>query len=144
MKRKLLQQATSLKCVDPNAYSGTTAKAGEVIDCQGYQSAIVSINYAAASGTPSAASLTLSMVEGATSSPATAVTIAPAVSAIDCLTAGVTNYHFDLRPFKRYVKFTLTPAFTSGTTPGIVAAATITMGDKNVEPVPSAVSIYAK
>ena len=144
MKRKLLQQATVLKCVDPNSYSGTTAKAGAVIDTLGYQSAIVSVNYAAASGSPSAATLTLSMVEGDTSSPATAVTIAPAVTAIDCLTAGTVNYQFDLRPFKRYVKFTLTPAFTSGTTPAIIGAASIVLGDKNIEPVPSAVSIYTK
>lgn len=144
MKRKLLQQATVLKCVDANEYSGTTAKAGEVIDCKGYQSAIVAINNAAASGSPSAATLTLSMAEGATNSPATAVTISPAVSAFSCLTAGLTMYQFDLRPFKRYVKFTLTPAFTGGSSPKILAGATITLGDKNVEPVPSAVSIYSK
>lgn len=144
MKRKLLQQATVLKCVDVNEYSGTTAKAGEVIDTLGYQSAIVSVNNAAASGTPTAATLTLSMVEGTTSSPATAVTIVPTVTAISCLAAGITNYQFDLRPFKRYVKFTLTPAFTDGTSPKILGSASITLGDKNIEPVPSAVSIYAK
>lgn len=144
MKRKLLQQATVLKCVEINEYSGTTARAGEVIDCLGYQSAIVSVSNAAATGSPSAATLTLSMVEGDTNSPATSVTIVPTASAISCLTAGITNYHFDLRPFKRYVKFTLTPAFTDGSTPKVLGAATITLGDKNVEPVPSAVSIYSK
>lgn len=144
MKRNLIQQATGLKAVDVNEYSGTTAKAGEAIDFQGYQSAILIVNNAAASGSPSAATLTVTMAEGATSSPATPVTFNTAPAAIDCLTAGVTQYHIDLRPFKRYGKFTITPAFTGGSSPAILGSAVIVLGDKNVDPTPSAVTIYKK
>jgi hypothetical protein len=144
MKRQLIQHATSLKAVDVNEYSGTTAKAGEVIDFKGYQSAILSVNYAAASGSPTAATLTVTMAEGATSSPATAVTFNTTPAAIDVTSAGITEYHIDLRPFLRYGKFTITPAFTAGTSPACLASATIVLGDKNVEPVPSAVTIYKK
>lgn len=144
MKRKLIQQATTLKAVDVNEYSGSTAKVGEVLDFYGYSDAILSINNAAASGTPTTATLIVTMVEGDTNSPATAVTFASVPAAFSCLTAGITNYHIDLRGFKRYGKFTVTPAFTDGSSPKIYAGGTITLGGKNVEPVPSAVTVYVK
>jgi hypothetical protein len=144
MKRNLIQQATVLKAVDVNEYSGTTAKAGEVIDFKGYQSAILSVNHAAASGAPSAATLTVTMAEGDTTSPATAVTFNVAIAAIDVSAAGISTYHIDLRPFKRYGKFTITPAFTAGTSPACLASAELVLGDKNIDPTPSAVTIYKK
>jgi len=144
MKRKLIQQATVLKAVDINDYVGTTAKVGEVLDFYGYSDAILSINTAAATGTPTSLTLTVTMLEGDTNSPATAVTFNSTPTVITSLTATITNYHIDLRGFKRYGKFTITPAFVDGSTPKILGSGTITLGGKNVEPVPSAVTVYAK
>jgi len=144
MKRNLLQQAAVLKAVDGAVLAGSTAKVGEVLDFAGYRSAILCVNYAATTSDPSVANVTLTMVEGDTSSPATAVTFNVTPTVINALTAGVLEMHIDLTPFKRYGKFTLTPAYTGGTSPNIYAGATITLGDKNIDPTPSAVTIYKK
>lgn len=144
MKRKLIQQATVLKAVDISEMSGTTAKVGEVLDFYGYSDAILTVTNAASTGTPTATAVTVTMVEGDTNSPATSVTFSATPTVINALAANTTNYHIDLRGFKRYGKFTITPAFTDGTSPKVLTSGTITLGGKNVEPAPSAVTVYTK
>jgi hypothetical protein len=142
MKRNLLQNVTTLKAVALSALATTTAKAGETIDRLGYDSAILSIFWEAVSA-PGASTIVPTLAEGSTTSPATAVTLNTALATATATTVGgIDNYHLDLRGLDRYIKLTLTPAIAGGGT--VLAGATITLGDKNVGPVPSAVTIYKK
>jgi hypothetical protein len=142
MKRNLLQGATTLKAVVWTALGTTTAKVGEVIDRLGYDSAILSVIWEAVSSA-GASTIVPTLAEGATSSPVTAVTLNTALATATATTvAGIDNYHLDLRGLDRYIRLTLTPAIAGGGT--VLAGATITLGDKNVGPVPSAVTIYKK
>jgi len=142
MKRNLLQSVAVLSAIDINTYATTVARVGNVIDRLGYDSAIVAVQYGIASaGTVN--TLTLSVVEGATTSPATAVTLsATPVVPDSTAAAGIEYYNFDLRGMNRYIKFTVTPAATGGGSTN--AGATIILGDKNVGPVPSAVTVFKK
>jgi hypothetical protein len=142
MKRNLPQNVTIVSAVDPNTYATTTARVGNAIDRLGYDSAVFSLNYTIASaGTIN--TLTITMAEGPTSSPATAVTFNVTPDVPDSTAAkGIYNMHLDLRGLDRYIKFTVTPAATGGGT--TTAAASLVLGDKNVGPVPSAVTVFKK
>ena len=118
----------------PQAHSGTTAVTTAAIDRQGFRSAIVIVNSGATSSDPSVATLTLSAVDGSTSSPATAVTFNATPAVIDATAAKQTMYQIDLSGFNRYFKLSLTPAFTGGTTPAITAGVSLILCDAAVDP----------
>ena len=119
----------------PQSHSGTTAVTSAAIDRKGFRSAIVSVNYAATTSDPSVATLTLSAVDGADTSPATAVTFNATPTVIDAkTTANVQTYQIDLSGFNRYFKISMTPAFTGGTDPSIVAGLSVILCDAAVDP----------
>jgi len=142
MKRNLIQNVTALSAIDITTYATTTARVGNAIDRSGYDSAIVILQYGIASaGTVN--TLTLSLNEGATNNPATAVTFNATPAVPDSTAAaGIEIYHLDLRGMNKYIRFTCTPAATGGGT--TYAGLTIVLGDKNVGPVPSAVTVLRK
>ena len=135
----------------PQSFGATTAVTGEVIDRLGFDTLTVAVNRAlpsqtAGSGTPTG-TLTLTFVEGATSSPVTAVTLKTAVAAIDVAAAGVEYFTFDLTGVNRYLKVVATAALAAaggGNTPLELIGITAELSDANSEPQPSAVTIYAK
>ena len=119
----------------PQSHAGTTAVTSAAIDRLGFRSAIVIVNYAATTSDPSAATLTFSAVDGADTSPATAVTFNATPAVINAkTTAGVYAYQIDLSGFNRYFKISMTPAFTGGTDPSIVAGMTVILCDAAVDP----------
>jgi len=118
----------------PSSFSGTTAVPTAAIDRLGFNTAFVIVDNAAASGTPTAVTFTLTFLDGATDSPATAVTLASAPAAYSVLAAGCAMYTVDLTGFNRYFKAVLTPAFTGGTVPAVVASCAIVLADSRVDP----------
>lgn len=114
--------------------SGTTAASTSNIARAGFQSAIVLVENAAASGSPSAATLTLSFVDGATTSPATAVTLESAPTAIDVTSAGYNMYQVDISGFNTNFKAVVTPAFTGGSSPAVNASCVVLLTDAAVDP----------
>lgn len=118
----------------PQSFTGTTAVDSAAIDRKGFNTAFVIVNNAAATGGPSAATLTLTFSDGATSSPATAVTLNATPAVIDASAAACTMYTVDLSGFNRYFKATLTPAFTAGTAPADVAGMSILLSDAQINP----------
>ena len=118
----------------PTSFSGTTAVDTAAIDRLGFNTAFILIDNAAASGTPTAVTFTLTFSDGATSSPATAVTLSAAPAAYSVLAAGCAMYTVDLSNFNRYFKATVTPAFTEGTEPAVVASCALVLADSRVDP----------
>lgn len=145
MDKRLLQRVRGKLAIKPQSSSGTTKITGEVIDRLGTngamaRSAILSIVNAAAS--PGTVVLTLSAVEGETSSPATAITFNSTPVTIDCAADGITNYQIDLEGFGRYVQFAVTPAITAS---GVAAlAASIVLGDMDINPEATAAVVLKK
>jgi hypothetical protein len=130
--------------IAPQEFSGSTPATSANIVRGGAQSAIVIVSNAAATGSPSAASLTLSFVDGPTTSPANAVTFETAPAAINALTAGVSIFNVDIRGFDTNFKVTATPAFTGGSSPKIVADCVVLLTDVPVDPANGATTIYRK
>jgi hypothetical protein len=107
--------------------TGTSAATTADIDRLGFDSAIVTvINTAGTSGT-----LTMTAVDGSTSSPATSVTFetTPAVLTIDA--AGINTYQIDLTGFNRHFKLTFTPALSSNHS---YVAVGVNLFDSRVDP----------
>jgi hypothetical protein len=97
-------------------FTGTTPHDTAAIDRLGFNSALIILNYSAGtSGT-----ITPTFYDGATSSPADAVTLETAAAAINVASAGSTIMQVDLSGFNRYFKVTLTPAL-GGNTSNITA-----------------------
>ena len=130
----MLDRVKAAGNIAPQSFSGTTAVSSSNVVRKGFGSAYVVVSNAAASGTPTTATLTLSFVDGATTSPATAVTLVSSPAAIDCSAAGYNIYQVDLSGFNGNFKAVLTPAFTGGTTPAIVANAVVILCDAAVDP----------
>ena len=107
--------------------TGTSAATTANIARTGYNSAIVTVsNTAGTSGT-----LTMTAVDGATTSPATSVSfdVAPAVITLD--EAGVTKYEIDLSGFNANFKLIFTPALSSNHS---YVAVTVELWDAKIDP----------
>lgn len=119
----------------PQSHTGSTAVTTAAIDRLGFNSAIVTVNYAVSTSNPSVATLTLSAVDGADTSPATAVTFNATPTVINAkTTAGAQTYQIDLSGFNRYFKISMTPGFTGGTSPDIVAGVSVLLVDAAIDP----------
>ena len=118
----------------PSSFSGTTAVETAAIDRLGFNTAFIIFDNAAATGTPTAVAITMTFADGATSSPATAVTFAVNPAVVNALAAGCVMYTFDLSNFNRYFKMVATPAFTDGTAPAVIGACAIILADSRVDP----------
>jgi hypothetical protein len=91
--------------------TGTTAVSTAAINRQGYSSALIFVdNSAGTSGT-----LTLTFVEGATSSPVTPVALNATPAVINAATAQSNMYTVDLSGFNQYFEVTVTPALGANT-----------------------------
>jgi len=140
MKRLLLQDALLKKAIEAQANTGG-AIAGATIDRLGYQSAILGLNYAAASGSPSAAVTALTIYHDDASNMGTEVLFATLASALVVMTAGEGNYNIDLARAKRYIRFKWDATYTDGSTPGNVVSAVCALGDKTSGPVAASITV---
>lgn len=134
MIKQLLQRVKILKAIDPQANTGA-AITGEIVDRLGYDDAYVSFNFAAASGSPDTATTALVLQHGDAANLSDAATFLTLATALDIdAAAGIANYAVDLVGAKRYIRLTADATYTGGSTPGNVQGATITLGNKSVNP----------
>ena len=125
--------------IAPVASSADTPVVSAVIDRLGYNSLLVVINSAAATG--GTVTLTPSIVEGDSTSPVTAVTLNTTCAIHDCAAAGAELYQFDLEGMNRYIKITVTPVHGSSGTATFSCSAIL--GSPRLDP-PVAATVYSK
>jgi hypothetical protein len=138
------QRTKSYVMTAPVANTGAAVNSS-IIDRLGYQSAKLIVNFAAATGSPSAAAVALEMFSNSassTSSP-TPVSLVALETALDVMSAGVVEYDIDLSNAKRYIYTTWDATYTSGSTPGNIISAVIVLGDKNAQPANSG-TVYGR
>jgi hypothetical protein len=138
------QRTTTLLLTAPVANTGA-AVTSTIIDRLGYQSAKLIINYAAATGTPTTATLALEVFSNSASSSSspTPVSLVALETAKSIMTAGVAEYDIDLSNAKRYLYATWDATYADGTTPGNIISMAIVLGDKNVQPANSG-TVYGR
>lgn len=97
---------------------------GAAIDRQNFGSAVLGLKVAAATGSPTAATLKLALTESDTSS-----------GTFAAVSDKQAQIGIDLTGCKRFVKITGTVSFTGGTTPAATATYALALGDPAQEPV---------
>ena len=141
---KFPQRTHALVLTAPVANTGAAVNS-TIIDRLGYQSAKLIVNFAAATGSPSAAVAALEVFSNSassTSSP-TPVSLVALETALDIAAAGVVEYDIDLSNAKRYIYSTWDATYTAGSTPGNIISAVIVLGDKSTQPANSG-SVYGR
>jgi hypothetical protein len=134
--------------VKPQSLSGSTAATGASVDTLGYDNAKIHAFAAAASGSPSAGTVTVKLQESADGSTNwgdaldnTGVVIGFTLDAHAADAPGAARIEGLGLNRKRYLRVVATPAFTGGTSPAILANAEIVFGGGAQQlPVTSAVS----
>jgi hypothetical protein len=137
--------------VVPTSFGASTAVTGANIVRGISQSAMIILNHAlpsqtAGAGTPTG-TITLTLTDGATTSPVTAVTMETAIPAVDIAAAGVSVFLVNLEGLNANLKVTATAALTAaggGNTPLCMADVTVVLGDFSTEPQPSALHVYSR
>lgn len=92
--------------------TATTETSAAAVDRLGFNSALIIVKNGVSSGN----TLTLKLYDGATSSPATAVSAEVTIPTVDCTAVGQTIYQVDLSGFNRYFKATVTPGTATSVT----------------------------
>ncbi len=145
MDKRLLQRVRAVLAYAPKTTVTNTAVDSVVIDRLGSngalaRSALLLIsNLAATVGT---VTITPTLFDGATSSPATAVTLKTALPTHDCVADSVEAYQLDLEGFNRYFKVTFTPV--PGSSGVSVFSASVVLGDMDIVPAATVPVVYAK
>lgn len=134
MPKKLGEAIKQVCALRPQALAAGSVN-GPVIDRLGFEDAVLVVSSGAISGAPSAQALDGkiqhgSAADGSDMADVSGLTIAQ-------ITAANTDKQLDidLLPLKRYIRFVATAGFTGGTTPTILASATIALGAAKEGPV---------
>lgn len=147
----MFQRQNVVVGVTPTSFGASTAVTGGNIVRGSAQTMAIIVNHAAptqtaGSGTPTG-TITITLADGATTSPVTAVTMVTAIPGTDIAAAGVDVYYVNLEGLNSNIKVTATAALTAaggGNTPLCLASVTCILGDFASEPQPSAVALYAR
>ena len=134
--------------VDIQSLSGTTAVTGSAFDTQGLDSAMLHVRAAAATGSPTASTVTVALLECATVGGSYTAALDNTGTAIG---GTMTDNHTTGSDFfarieglginrLRFLKIKVTPAFTSGTSPTSPVYAEFIAASRNALPVGRAVS----
>lgn len=137
--------------VTPTSFGASTAVTGGNIVRGIAQSALIILHHAlpsqtAGAGTPTG-SITLTLTDGATTSPVTAVTMVTAIPAVDVSAAGIDYFLVNLEGLNANLKVTATAAIAAaggGNTPLCMASVEVILGDFSTEPQPSALAVYRR
>lgn len=117
----------------PQAY--TADGTGIVIDRKGYLSAKVLLAIGAIGGEPSAASVKAVVYHGDAANLSDAAVFQPDGSNVETSSLSTadtnTSKYVDLTGAKRYIRLAFDTAFTGGTTPSIIIASAVVLGDRN-------------
>ena len=106
--------------------TATTETSTAAVDRTGYGYALIIVKNGVSSGN----GLTIKIYEGATSSPATAVTLDSTPAVIDTTAVGQTIYQLKLDGINKYFKATVTPSTATSVTFDV----DIVLGDASVNP----------
>lgn len=131
----------------PQSFSGSTAVDGSSVNTEGADNAVIYAYGAEASGSPSAATLVVTLQECATSGGTYANALDNTGTVIgftlNCESAAAENVAriegLNLNR-KQYLRAVITPAFTGGSSPAILGFAQIILGNNGQLPVDSNVS----
>jgi len=126
---------TKLVCaLRPQALSAGSVN-GEIIDRLGYEDAVLIVSSGAVSGAPTAQTLDGKIQHGDASDGSDMADVSGLT--ITQITAANSDQQLDidLVPLKRYIRFVPTAGFTDGTTPTILATASIALGAAKEAPI---------
>ncbi len=130
----------------PQDFSGSTAVDGSSVDTLGGDNAAIHAYGAVATGSPSAATLAVTLQESADNSTwanandNTGTVIGFTLNCESAKAENVARIEGLGLNRKRYLRAVITPAFTGGTSPAILGYASIIIGNAQERPVDSAVS----
>jgi hypothetical protein len=132
----------------PQSFSGSTAVNGSSVNTSGYTDAAIHVYGAQTSGSPSAASLVVTLQESTTGTSGwtnaldnTGTVIGFTLNCLSALAENVARIEGLNLNRHQYLRAVITPAFTGGSSPAILGFAEIIMGGPAQQlPVDSAVS----
>jgi hypothetical protein len=135
--------------VTPTSFGAATAVTGANIVRGSAQSMAIVVNHAlptqtAGAGTPTG-TITITVADGATTSPVTAVTLS--IPATNIAAAGSDVYLVNLEGLNANMKITATADLTAaggGNTPLCLCSVSVILADFATEPQPSALTVYAR
>lgn len=138
------QRTLAVKEIEAVQNDGT-AITGVIVDRLGYQSAKLSLNWAASSGTPTTALASLKIYSNSanSSSSPTPVELVALETVLDVKTAGFAQYDVDLSNAKRYIYAVLDITYADGSSPKNILAADFVLGDKSAQPANSG-TVYGR
>jgi hypothetical protein len=110
----------------PIAYTATTEVSAAAVDRTGFNTLFVIVDAGISTGN----TLTLKAYDGATSTPATAVTLNGTPAVITTTAATQTFYQFDISGFNKYFKISITPS----TATSVIFGVEYLLADASVDP----------
>lgn len=123
--------STAKRAISPQALSGTTAANGTGIDRSGYDSLKIIGSTGASTGTPSSFTVTFKLQDSADNSTFTDVSGQSfTITAVN----DENTLNVNLIGLNQYVRVVMTPAFSGGSSPTVLAAAALTLGGAAVLP----------
>lgn len=127
-------EVKTLRALSPQSDSGGTAKNGVIIDRFGFNSAVAVFVTGAISGAPTATSVACKVQHGDAADGSDMADI-PGATATITTADTIAEINVDCRGLKRYIRVSETTTFTGGTTPSILIAAVVTLGQAREIPV---------
>ena len=134
MSKKLGESAKVTAGIAPNTFAAG-ALTPIVIDRFGFEDAIVHLKVGAASGTPTAQSVSLKVQTGDASGGADMADVTDATLAALTTDNAEAQLDLDLAGYKRYLQVVPTVTLTGGTTPKIPVAVAVVLGKPMTIPV---------
>jgi len=128
------------RAMSPQAISGSSAVNGVAIDRKGFESGVFTIASGAAGGTPTSFSMAIKVQHADASNFATPVDVTTAQNNDGAVTATITaidseaEVNVDFRKLKRYVRVVVTPTFVGGSSPDLLVASSVALGECYINP----------
>lgn len=126
--------------MSPQAISGSSAVNGVTIDRKGFESGVFTVISGAAGGSPSSFSMAIKVQHADESDFSDPEDITTALNDDNAVTATITAINtvaeidVDFRSLKRYVRVVVTPTFVSGSSPDLLVASTVALGECYINP----------
>ncbi len=126
-------EVKTYRALSPQADSGGSAKNGVVIDRKGFDSLVATFITGAITGTPSSMSMVCKVQHGDASDGSDMADISGATATITAANE-TAEINVDCRDLKRYIRVSETTTFSGGTSPTVLVAAVVTLGQAAKKP----------
>lgn len=133
----LIQKLKGFVALKPQSVSGSAAVDGAIINRTGFRTGKLDVAFAAASGSPSGATLNIAVLTSDSSSMVGATTLFQLETALSVAADGLSQYNMILDGALEYIQVVVTPTFTGGTSPASIVSASLQLGDADNEPADS-------